>query len=175
MSQTIMMPSSFDQAVKEMCATAVSQAVAALAEKHGFDAEEALRDLNLGELKIVRKRGPSPKKETGGKKAATEGSSKEGSPKAKRAKTGYLLYADDVRSAVQAELTSELKEGAKLKPQDTVKGIAVRWKAEDPEIRTMWAARAKGEYEPAPVAAVSDHGDFGEAAGPQEGSSYTGD
>ena len=174
MSQTIMMPSSFDQAVKEMCATAVSQAVAALAGKYGFDQEEALRDLNLGDLKIVRKRGPAPK-ETGGKKAAKEGSSKEGSPKAKRAKTGYLLYADDVRSAVQAELTSGLAEGAKLKPQDTVKGIAARWKAEEPEIRTMWAARAKGEYEPAPVAAVSDHGDFGEAAGPQEGSSYTGD
>jgi len=36
-----------------------------------------------------------------------------------------------------------------------VKGIAARWKAEDPEIRTMWAARAKGEHEPAPVAAAS--------------------
>ena len=173
MSQTIMMPSSFDQAVKEMCSTAVSQAVAALAGKYGFDQEEALRDLNLGDLKLVRKRGPAPK-ETGGKKAA-KSPPKDGEPKAKRSKTGYLLYADDVRSAVQAELTSELKEGAKLKPQDTVKGIAARWKAEDPEIRTMWAARAKGEYEPAPVAAVSDHGDFGEAAGPQEGSSYTGD
>jgi hypothetical protein len=151
MSQTIMMPSSFDQAVKEMCATAVSQAVAALAEKYGFDQEEALRELNVGDLKIVRKRGPSPKKETGAKKAKAA----DGSPKAKRAKTGYLLYADDVRSAVQAELTSKLEEGAKLKPQDTVKGIAARWKAEDPEIRTMWAARAKGEHEPAPVAAAS--------------------
>ena len=153
MSQTIMMPSAFDQAIREMCSTAVSQAVAALAEKYEFDAEEALRELNLGELKIVRKRGPSPKKEPAAKKAKT--AAKEGEPKAKRAKTGYLLYADDVRSVVQAELTAELEEGTKLKPQNTVKGIAKRWKAEEPAIRTMWAARAKGEYEPAPVAAAS--------------------
>ena len=158
MSQTIMMPSSFDQAIREMCSAAVSQAVAALAEKYGFDQEEALRDLNLGDLKLVRKRGPSPKSSPVAKKAKTA----DGEPKAKRAKTGYLLYADDVRSAVQAELTAELDEGAKLKPQATVKGIAARWKAEDPEIRTMWAARAKGEYEPAPVAAASADVEMGE-------------
>ena len=170
-----MMPSSFDQAIREMCATAVSQAVAALAGKYGFDQEEALRDLNLGDLKLVRKRGPAPK-ETGGKKAAKEGSPKDGSsprPSAPRPAT----FSTPTTSAPPSRLSSRPSwmEGAKLKPQDTVKGIAARWKAEEPEIRTMWAARAKGEYEPAPVAAVSDHGDFGEAAGPQEGSSYTGD
>ncbi len=56
MSATIMMPSSFDDAIRSMCTEAVNQAVASLAAKHGFDAEEALRDLNLGELKLVRKR-----------------------------------------------------------------------------------------------------------------------
>ena len=156
MSQTIMMPSSFDQAVKEMCATAVSQAVAALAEKHGFDQEEALRDLNLGDLKIVRKRGPSPKSSPMAKKAKTV--AKDGSPKAKRAKTGYLLFADKIRSTVKAELEAELEEGAKLKPQATITEIAKRWKALSKEEQAAENAEAKELVAPvsAPVAAVAE-------------------
>ena len=156
MSQTIMMPSSFDQAVKEMCAMAVSQAVAALAEKYGFDQEEALRELNLGELKIVRKRGPSPKSSPVAKKAKTV--AKDGSPKAKRTKTGYLLFADKIRSTVKAELEAELEEGAKLKPQATVTEIAKRWKALTDDERADWNAQAKELVAPvsAPVAAVAE-------------------
>jgi len=160
MSQTIMMPSSFDQAVKEMCATAVSQAVAALAEKYGFDQEEALRDLNLGDLKIVRKRGPSPKSSPSAKKAKTV--AKDGSPKTKRAKTGYLLFADKIRPSVKAELEGELEAGAKLKPQATVTEIAKRWKALDQGERDEWNAQAKDAAVPpvkavsAPVAAVAE-------------------
>jgi hypothetical protein len=156
MSQTIMMPSSFDQAVKEMCAIAVSQAVAALAEKHGFDQEEALRDLNLGDLKIVRKRGPSPKSSPVTKKAKT--AAKDGSPKTKRAKTGYLLFADKIRPTVKAELEAELEEGAKLKPQATVREIAKRWKALTDDERADWNAQAKELAAPvfAPVAAVAE-------------------
>ena len=156
MSQTIMMPSSFDQAVKEMCSMAVSQAVAALAEKYGFDQEEALRDLNLGDLKIVRKRGPSPKSSPEAKKAKTV--TKDGSPKAKRAKTGYLLFADKIRPTVKAELEAQLEEGAKLKPQATVTEIAKRWKALTDEERADWNAQAKELAAPvsAPVAAVAE-------------------
>ena len=133
-----MMPASFDLAVREMCGDAVSQAVAALAEKYGFDQEEALRELNLGDLKLARKRGPSPKKET--EKSVTKKAKGE---KPKRAKTGYLLYADEVRAEVKASLTAGLEEGEKLKPQDVVKGIASLWKGVDQEVRDEWNAKAK--------------------------------
>ena len=135
-----MMPSSFDAAVREMCGDAVNQAVAALAEKYGFDPEVALRELNLGDLKLVRKRGPSPKKETSDKKPT-----KDGSPKPKRAKTGYLLYGDSCRAEVREELQGRLEEGEKLKPQEVIRAIAARWKGLTDETRTIWNEQAKSK------------------------------
>ena len=129
-----MMPTQFDQAIKAMCAEAVTNAVEALAAKYGFSAEEATRELNLGDLKLQRKRGPSPKAEKPVAKKAKE-------DKPKRAKTGYLLFADDVRAEVRAEL--ELFETGKLKPQDVVREIAVRWKALSDEERQEFQLRAK--------------------------------
>jgi len=133
-----MMPQQIDSAIKEMCADAMSQAVAALAEKYGFDAEEANRFLALGDLKLGRKRGPAPKaaKEPKASKASKE-------TKPKRAKTGYLLYGDEIREEVRAELESELEEGSKLKPQDVIRAIAARWKAEDADEQAEWKQRAK--------------------------------
>jgi hypothetical protein len=136
MTSTIMMPNTIDSSIRGMCEDAVTQAVATLSEKHGFDADEALRDLNLGDLKIVRKRGPSP---TGEKKTKV----KSDQPKKKRGKTGYLLYGDSVRPVVKAELMSELEEGTKLKPQATVSEIAKRWKAETDEVRAEFNEQAK--------------------------------
>ena len=90
-------------------------------------------------MKLVRKRGPSPKttpdEKTKPKKAVGD--------KPKRGKTGYLLYADEVRAEVRAELEAEVAEGEKLKPQDVVKAIAARWKAEDQDIKDEWNAKAK--------------------------------
>ena len=62
MSAIITMPAAIDESIRACCADAVSQAVAALAAKYHFDAEEAERDLNLGQLKLQRKRGPAAKK-----------------------------------------------------------------------------------------------------------------
>ena len=141
MSATIMMPTVFDEAIRTMCGDAVTQAVAALAEKYGFDAEEAARELNLGELKLVRKRGPSPKKET--EKSVAKKAKKDDKPKTKRPPTGYLLYAADVRPTVKEELTEALEEGTKLKPQEVVVEIAKRWKALDDDEREEWVEQAK--------------------------------
>jgi hypothetical protein len=173
MSQTIMMPASFDLAVREMCGDAVSQAVAALAEKYGFDQEEALRELNLGDLKLARKRGPSPKKET--EKSVTKKAKGE---KPKRAKTGYLLYADSCRAEVQLELSAQLGEAEKLKPQDVVKAIAARWKAEEAEVRTAWNEQAKAPPSNPDALALQPGADSwgpNGPMGPRWGSSYTGD
>ena len=140
MSATIMMPTQIESAIREMCTDAMSQAVAALAEKYGFDAEEANRFLTNSDVKIVRKRGPSPKKDEVKKDSKPKADKTD---KPKRGKTGYLLYADEVRAEVKAELDAELGEDDKLKPQDVVKAIAARWKAEDQEVRDEWNAKAK--------------------------------
>ena len=136
-----MMPTQIESAIREMCTDAMSQAVVALAEKYGFDAEEANRFLAESDVKIVRKRGPSPKKDKPAKKEPKAKADKGDKPK--RGKTGYLLYADEIRSEVKEELTAELGEDEKLKPQDVVKAIAARWKAEDQEVRDEWNAKAK--------------------------------
>ena len=52
MSSAIMMPNSFELSIKTMMEDAVTQAVVSLAEKHGFDEEEALR----AELRAARPR-----------------------------------------------------------------------------------------------------------------------
>jgi hypothetical protein len=140
MAATIMMPPQIESSIREMCADAMSQAVAALAEKYGFDAEEANRFLTA-EVKLVRKRGPSPKTVEEKSKGKSKKTADPNKPK--RAKTGYLLYSAEVRDEVRSELESELEEGTKLKPQDVVKAIAARWKEEDDDVRSEWNEKAK--------------------------------
>ena len=50
MSAVVQMPPAFDASLRECCAQAVQQAVAVLAAKYEFDAEEATRELKLDEL-----------------------------------------------------------------------------------------------------------------------------
>lgn len=145
MSATIMMPQAFDQAIREMCGDAMSQAVTALAEKYGFDLDEASRFLELDSVKIARKRGPSPKKDEDLKPKATkkEPKAKKDETKPKRAATGYLMYSKEVRDLVKEELTAALGEDEKLKPQEVVSAIAVRWKALSEDERGEWNTKAK--------------------------------
>ena len=140
-----MMPQAFDQAIREMCGDAMSQAVAALSEKYGFDADEASRFLELDQMKIARKRGPSPKKEEDkkSKSAKKETKAKKDETKPKRAPTGYLMYSKEVRAEVKEELVEALGEDEKLKPQDVVSAIAVKWKALAQEERDEWNSKAK--------------------------------
>ena len=143
------MPPAFDQAVRDMCGEAISQAVSALAEKYGFDAEEANRFLDTPNLKLVRKRGPAPKKETGDKPAKAKPTAAK--PKTKRPPTGYLLFAAAERPVAKEALSAELAEGEKLKPQATVTEIARRWKALSDEEQGLWKGVAKAAAEAAGV------------------------
>ena len=141
MSTTMIMPSHIDAAIQDMFKSGMIQVVNALADKYGFDAFEANLFLAESDVKIVRKRGPSPKADKETKKSNKAKVDKADKPK--RGKTGYLLYADEVRAEVKAELESELSEGDKLKPQEVVKAIAARWKEEDQAVRDEWNAKAK--------------------------------
>ena len=100
------MPSALDESIRACCVEAVSQAVAALAAKFGFDAEEAERELNLGELKIQRKRGPVAKKSvTKPEKKAK----KEADPEKPKRLTGYLLFNKEMRPKTAKALLKKLE------------------------------------------------------------------
>ena len=141
MSAIITLPSAIDESIRACCADAVSQAVAALAAKYHFDAEEAERDLNLGELKLQRKRGPATKKSV---TKAAKGSDDE-APKAKRAITGYLMFSREMREEVKAAMVTELEEGEKLMSKCVVQELAAQWKALEDAEQLEWKARAAAE------------------------------
>ena len=133
---TITMPREFDAAVQEIIGQAQAGAVQALAEKYGFDPEEAHSFLAEGGIKVVKMRGPTPKiKATKATKATKKAG---GEPKAKRSPTGYLMFSADARPEVKEEMTAALVEGVKLAPQAVVKELATRWKALEVEERAEW-------------------------------------
>jgi hypothetical protein len=146
-----------EEVVRTACIDTANQVVAALAAKYGFDIEEATRELNLGEIKIQRKRG-APAKKSVAKKTKNE----DGNPKAKRAATGYLLYQASVRQEVTASLRDELLEAGeigKLQPQAVIKAIAALWKGEAPEMREAWNQDAKEKKAESEATASSSAGE----------------
>jgi len=119
---------------------AVGQAVAALAAKYGFDAAEAERELNLGEMKIQRKRGPVAKKSvTKPEKKAKKAADPE---KPKKRLTGYLLFSKEKRPEMTAELEAELEEGEKLQSKTVVAALAAAWKELSAEEQAEWKEKA---------------------------------
>ena len=138
MSTTIMMPQSIDLALNELVSNAMEQAVAKLSDKYGFDSTEASRFLELDSVKIARKRGSVVKKTKKVDKEAKKAKKAEKEAKPKRAPTGYLMYSNVHRAEVKAQLLSELDEDVKLKPQDTVRKLAVNWKSLTDAEREEW-------------------------------------
>ena len=67
--------------------------------------------------------------------------------KPKRAKTGYILFADHMRDQVKEDLTADLAEGEKLHGRAigraTMSAIAALWREQDKETKEEWQARAK--------------------------------
>ena len=140
---TITMPRELDSAIQQIADQSKAACVAALAEKFGFDAEEAHRFLG-GDVavKVVKKRGPVPKAK--GAKAAAKAAAKAEAKadakaeKPKRRPTGYLLFSADARPAIRAEMEAALEGEAKLAPQAVVKALAAAWKALEAEEREAW-------------------------------------
>jgi hypothetical protein len=139
---TITMPRELDSAIQQISDQAKASCVVALAERYGFDPEEAHRFLaETSGVKLVKKRGPAPKPKAA---KAAKGSGDE-VEKPKRRPTGYLLFSADERAAVKAELTEALEPETKLAPQAVVKALAARWKALEQEERDSWNEVAKEE------------------------------
>ena len=74
-----------------------------------------------------------------------------GTRKESSGKTGYMLYADEVRAEVKAELDHRAELGEKVKPQDVLKAIAARWKEEGQDVRDEWNAKAKTSVTGGPI------------------------
>jgi hypothetical protein len=137
------MPSALDESIRACCVEAVAQAVAALAAKYGFDAAEAERELNLGEMKIQRKRGPVSKKSVTKPEKKAKKATKEADPeKPKKRLTGYLLFSKEMRPEVKAALEEELAEGEKLQSKTVVGALAAAWKALSEEEQAEWKEKA---------------------------------
>lgn len=160
------MPAALDESIRACCADAVGQAVAALAAKYGFNAEEAERELNLGEMKIQRKRGPVSKKSVAKAEKKAKKAAKVVDPdKPKKRLTGYLLFSKEMRPEVKAALAEQMEEGEKLQSKTVVAALAAAWKELSAEEQAQWKEKAaKPEDEPEAEAwdEVGNESDSGE-------------
>ena len=146
------MPSmSVDNSLLVMAADAARHStIIALAEKYGFDPQEAHRFLDPAPPKLVRQLAVAiavPAEIPTDKKKPVR--------QFKRAKTGYLLFADEMRAEVKASLGSGLKRGQSVKPQDVVRDIAALWRGAEQEVRDQYNTVAKVKAQ-AQAQAISD-------------------
>lgn len=142
---TIQIPASLQTALVTVTNAAVSQAIAELAEKYGFDAEEAGRDLKIPDVNF------KPGK-------ANKGFKKNGDPKKKRGTTGYLIFSKEQREEVKKEMEAELDEGEKLQPKLVVKRLAELWKGLTGDEQAVWNKKAAEANEAVESASATDSG-----------------
>jgi len=155
---SMMINSSVERAVLVMVNQEQERIVKVLAEKYGFDEEEAMS--SLAAISSVEKKEVTPRKpkedkpvkakpEPKGKGKAKKEESDE--PKAKKAKTGYLLFCDAARASARAKLEREAEErGArddgvveKVMAKHVVTLLAACWKDLDEEQQAVWKERAQ--------------------------------
>ena len=147
----MMINSSVERAVLVMVNQEQERIVKVLAEKYGFDEEEAMVSLEAVriEKKEVTPRKPKEDKpvkakpEPKGKGKAKKEESDE--PKPKKAKTGYLLFCDAARASARAKLEREAEgtSGEKVMAKHVVTLLAACWKDLDEEEQAVWKERAQ--------------------------------
>lgn len=148
---TIEIPASLQTALSTVTNAAVSQAIAELAEKYGFDAEEAGRDMKIPEVSF--KSGKSKK-----------GFKKNGEPKKKRGTTGYLIFSKEQREEVKKLMEAELGESEKLQPKLVVKRLAELWKQLTGAEQAVWNKKA-AEVNAGSSSSEDSNSDVGSDAG----------
>ena len=156
-----------ETAVKTMLNKHATDCVTLLAEKYGFDLEEALRSLNLDAAKVVKK-SPSPKASPESKPKSTKGKGKskekpsEEEPKVKKPRkpSGYQAFQKAMRPEIKEELKdlsmeelqTELaleEEPEKFHPKHVLTCLGQRWKLLSQEEKDEWNEQASsgGESE----------------------------
>tara|TARA_B110000037_G_C16936978_1_gene431057 strand:+ start:150 stop:566 length:417 start_codon:yes stop_codon:yes gene_type:complete len=131
------MTPTIENSIKEMIASAMEQQVVALAEKYKFDVEEARDHMKICDIKFVKGRAVSPKKETKKDKKTNNDT-----PKEKKAMTGYMLFSKEHREEVTEKAKSTLKEGEKYQASGTVKTLGAMWTALSKEEQVKWNEKA---------------------------------
>ena len=136
--------------IQEIVNKCVTESVKTLAKKHGFDVDEALASLDIGNMANKAAKGKKEKKEPKESKESKESKDpkepkepKAKKEKTKRAPTGYMLYSAEHRPAVTKELTEALPEGEKLRPQLVISRLGANWKAEEQSVKDEWNGKAK--------------------------------
>ena len=129
MSTIIAMSNTIDNAIKEMCSSAIEQTIVTLAEKYNFNVDEASKYINVKDIKFTKGRSVSPNKN---KKVMDD------TPKVKKAMTGYMLFSKENREAVTEKAKSTLKEGEKYQASGTVKTLGAMWSALSKENQIEW-------------------------------------
>ena len=128
------MTTEMDNAINEMRSDAVVEAVKVLAEKYGFDLDEAEQFLNQNlDVKLVRGYQPSYDNNNFDKDSKLGAS-----PKPKRKLSGYLRYSHDARPIVKMTLMVLQPAGTKLNSKTVVCEIAKMWSALSDEERAVW-------------------------------------
>ena len=137
----IILPTVIDATIKTICQQTVAEVVTVLAAKHGFDADAAMLDLNLEDMKVVRK-STSPPKVARTKTAKSKAAASD-EDKPKRPKTGYQLFSDAARSATMATLKQDLAEGEKMPKGALMSALGALWKGLIEDERAEWNVKAK--------------------------------
>ena len=159
----MMINASTESAILGMLASQQERLLTTLAEKYGFDEEEARE--TLGEFTSVTRKEVKPRKPKEPKEAKEEPKSKgKGKAKAakgavaiaigepveekpKKAKTGYLLFCDAARSSARSRLESQCyRRGGpddKVLAKHVVTLLASAWKDLTPQDHDMWKQRAE--------------------------------
>jgi len=146
MAFTIVIPAQIDLGYKEMASNAMCHATKLLAEKYGFDAEEALLFLNINDIKLPHKKRvgviDTEKETKKAKKAARKEANKD---KPKRKPTGYQLFLKDQRPAAVSRVEAKLAEDEKLQSKNVIRELGAMWNALEQSDRDVWKASAKEE------------------------------
>ena len=120
-----------DVEVLKMCNETVIAVTSCLADKYGFDVDEALESLDI---KIIRKLGRPP---------LTSKLVDKSKPKHKRKLSGYNIFASYISNDVKECLRDDLMGNETLMPQAIIIEIARRWRALDEAERDRWNEQAK--------------------------------
>ncbi len=156
---TIAINQTVETAVKTMLNKHATDAVKMLSEKYGFDLEEALAELDLGNARVTKKEkavkeAAEPKaKAKSEPKGKAKAKDEEPAEKKPRKPSGYQAYMKAMRPETKEELAEmsmeELQvelgleeEPEKFHPKHVMTCLGQRWKALSDEERAEWVEKA---------------------------------